>query len=61
MRDFNQVCSELRKNLLLCGEANGTVYWYKGTLDLVFELLSFANAKAVFLKEGETIETEGSD
>ena len=42
MRDFNTLCRELRRNLLLCGEVAGTIYWYEGTIDILDELLSYA-------------------
>ena len=45
MRDFNTLCRELRKNLSLCGEVNGTIYWYEGTVDLLDELLSYVRGE----------------
>ena len=57
---FNETVSELRKNLSFCFQApDGKIYWYKGTIDLVFKLLSYLTAgRSVFLKEGETHEEE---
>lgn len=45
MRDFNTLCRELRKNLSLCGEVNGTIYWYEGTVELLDELLSYVRGE----------------
>ena len=45
MRDFNTVCSELVKNLRLsCQWPDGEIWWYEGTLELMTELLSFAES-----------------
>ena len=41
MRDFNTVCSELEKHLRLCGEIDGKIYWYEGTIELLFELMGY--------------------
>ena len=46
MRDFNTVCSELVKHLRLsCQRQDGEIWWYEGTLELMTELLSFAESK----------------
>ena len=45
MRDFNTLCRELRRNLLLCGEVAGTIYWYEGTVDMLDELLAYARGR----------------
>lgn len=43
MRDFNTVCSELVKHLRLSVQRqDGEIWWYEGTLELMTELLSFA-------------------
>ena len=42
MRDFNTLCRELCRNLSLCGEVAGTIYWYEGTIEMLDELLSYA-------------------
>lgn len=46
-RDFNTVCSELTKHLKLCGEFDGKIYWYEGTIELLFELMAFLCRKGV--------------
>ena len=40
MRDFNDTRTELIKHLRLCGEApDGRIYWYEGTIPLLFEIV----------------------
>ena len=41
LTDFNVVVHELYKRLRLCGECNGKIYWYEGTVELLFKLISF--------------------
>ena len=42
MADFNTVCSELVKHLQLTGQAtDGRIFWYEGTIPLLFEMISF--------------------
>ena len=39
---FNETVSELKKNLSLCFQApDGKIYWYEGTIELAFKLLSY--------------------
>lgn len=50
MRDFNIVKADLIKHLKLSFQAdNGTIYWYKGTVSLLLELMAF-----LLGKDGET-------
>ena len=41
LTDFNVVVQELYKRLKFCGECNGTIYWYEGTKELLFKMISF--------------------
>ena len=41
LTDFNVVVQELYKRLKFCGECNGEIYWYEGTIELLFKLISF--------------------
>ena len=41
LTDFNVVVQELYKRLRFCGEYNGKIYWYKGTVELLLRLMSF--------------------
>ena len=41
MRDFNSVRSDLINHLKLSGEMDGKIYWYDGTVELLFEILGF--------------------
>lgn len=43
MRDFNSLVWELRKNLSLCGEKEGVIYLYEGTIDLLKELMAYVD------------------
>lgn len=39
---FNETVSELKKNLSLCFQSpDGEIYWYEGTIELAFKLLSY--------------------
>ena len=59
MRDFNTLCRELRRNLLLCGEVAGTIYWYEGTIDMLDELLSYARGSQYEYEKEVTDEHSG--
>ena len=41
MGDFNTTKSELIKRLRLSWEANGAIYWYDGTPDLLRKMMQF--------------------
>lgn len=41
LNDFNVVVQELHKRLPFCGECNGKIYWYEGTIELLFKMISF--------------------
>lgn len=41
MEDFNSVVSYLIKHLRLTYEADGTIYWYDGTPQLLLKMVSF--------------------
>lgn len=50
MRDFNLVKADLIKHLKLSFKAdNGAIYWYEGTVSLLWELMAF-----LLVKDGET-------
>ena len=42
MRDFNLVKAELIQHLKLSSKAdNGAIYWYEGTIPLLWEMIAF--------------------
>lgn len=50
MRDFNLVKADLIQHLKFSTQAdNGTIYWYEGTVSLLWELMAF-----LLEKDGET-------
>lgn len=50
IRDFNQVVNDLANKLKLCFRDDaGNIYWYKGTIEAIFELLTYLpNAKEYY-------------
>ena len=47
MRDFNAVKADLIRHLYLsCQRADGEIWWYEGTLEVLVEFLSILHQKA---------------
>ena len=45
--NFNSIRNDLINHLHGCGEVNGTIYWYNGTIRLLLEMVKFIAPETV--------------
>lgn len=59
--DFNSIRDDLIKHLHGCGQVNNKIFWYDGTIRLLFEIIKFLDPNTVHKTIEQIIEDKEED
>jgi hypothetical protein len=59
--NFNEVRDDLIRHLQACGQVHNKIFWYEGTIPLLFEAIKFLDPKTVHKTFGEIMGVDADE